>query len=75
MSTIISVLKTKLGEYMLSLPDGAVEYEDYEAWGQGFTKRVVSQSSLSLLTANTFAGCFRSFGAWARCARTHCLDR
>ncbi|ETW75488.1 hypothetical protein HETIRDRAFT_430832 [Heterobasidion irregulare TC 32-1] len=32
MSSIISVLKTKLGEYMLTLPDGTAEYEDYEAW-------------------------------------------
>ncbi|ETW77164.1 hypothetical protein HETIRDRAFT_105655 [Heterobasidion irregulare TC 32-1] len=40
MSSILSVLKTKLGEYMLALPDGAAEYEDYEAWAQGFAKRV-----------------------------------
>lgn len=43
MSSILSVLKTKLGEYMLALPDGATEYEDYEAWAQGFAKRVVSR--------------------------------
>ncbi|ETW78204.1 hypothetical protein HETIRDRAFT_429263 [Heterobasidion irregulare TC 32-1] len=40
MSSIVPVLKTKLGEYMLALPDGAAEYEDYEAWAQGFAKRV-----------------------------------
>ncbi|ETW79912.1 hypothetical protein HETIRDRAFT_103518 [Heterobasidion irregulare TC 32-1] len=40
MSSLLSVLKTKLGEYMLSLPDGTAEYEDYEAWAQGFAKRV-----------------------------------
>ncbi|ETW78881.1 hypothetical protein HETIRDRAFT_420104 [Heterobasidion irregulare TC 32-1] len=40
MSSILSVLTTKLGEYMLSLPDSATEYEDYEAWAQGFAKQV-----------------------------------
>ncbi|ETW77871.1 hypothetical protein HETIRDRAFT_429071 [Heterobasidion irregulare TC 32-1] len=40
MSSLISVLKAKLADYMLSLPDGAAEYEDYEVWGQGFAKRV-----------------------------------
>ncbi|ETW87794.1 hypothetical protein HETIRDRAFT_307154 [Heterobasidion irregulare TC 32-1] len=40
MSALLSALKTKLGEYMLSLPDGAAEYEDYEAWARGFAKRV-----------------------------------
>ncbi|ETW80782.1 hypothetical protein HETIRDRAFT_115948 [Heterobasidion irregulare TC 32-1] len=40
MSSILSVLKTKLGEYMLALPDSATKYEDYEAWAQGFAKRV-----------------------------------
>ncbi|ETW78899.1 hypothetical protein HETIRDRAFT_117601 [Heterobasidion irregulare TC 32-1] len=34
MSSILSVLKTKLGEYMLALPNGATKYEDYEAWAQ-----------------------------------------
>ena len=52
MSSLISVLKAKLADYMLSLPDGAAEYEDYEVWGQGFAKRVVSQSFLS-----SSAGC------------------
>lgn len=52
MSSILSVLKTKLGEYMLALPDGAAKYEDYEAWAQGFAKWVVSQSFLS-----SSAGC------------------
>ena len=46
MSSILSVLKAKLGEYMLALPDGTAKYEDYEAWGQGFTKRVVGRSFL-----------------------------
>ncbi|ETW81456.1 hypothetical protein HETIRDRAFT_426867 [Heterobasidion irregulare TC 32-1] len=40
MSSLISVLKAKLANYMLSLPDGAAEYEDYEVWGQGFAKQV-----------------------------------
>ncbi|ETW80308.1 hypothetical protein HETIRDRAFT_427439 [Heterobasidion irregulare TC 32-1] len=40
MSSLISVLKAKLADYMLSLLDGAAEYEDYEVWGQGFAKRV-----------------------------------
>ncbi|ETW85292.1 hypothetical protein HETIRDRAFT_120884 [Heterobasidion irregulare TC 32-1] len=40
MPSILPVLKAKLAEYMLSLPDGAAEYEDYELWGQGFARRV-----------------------------------
>ncbi|ETW83372.1 hypothetical protein HETIRDRAFT_426654 [Heterobasidion irregulare TC 32-1] len=32
MSSILSVLETKLREYMLALPDGTTEYKDYEAW-------------------------------------------
>ncbi|ETW75007.1 hypothetical protein HETIRDRAFT_120462 [Heterobasidion irregulare TC 32-1] len=40
MSSILSALKAKLREYMLTLPDGTTEYEDYEAWMQGFAKRV-----------------------------------
>ncbi|ETW76075.1 hypothetical protein HETIRDRAFT_430478 [Heterobasidion irregulare TC 32-1] len=36
MPSILPILKAKLAEYMLSLPDGAAEYEDYELWGQGF---------------------------------------
>ncbi|ETW78931.1 hypothetical protein HETIRDRAFT_420130 [Heterobasidion irregulare TC 32-1] len=39
MSALLSALKTKLGEYMLSLPDGAAEYEDYEAWAQDRSAR------------------------------------
>ncbi|ETW81362.1 hypothetical protein HETIRDRAFT_426811 [Heterobasidion irregulare TC 32-1] len=45
MSSLISVLKAKLADYMLSLPDGAAEYEDYEVWGQGFAKRAVFDHS------------------------------
>ncbi|ETW78894.1 hypothetical protein HETIRDRAFT_428666 [Heterobasidion irregulare TC 32-1] len=40
MLSLISVLKVKLTNYMLSLLDSTAEYEDYEVWGQGFAKQV-----------------------------------